>query len=99
MRFLTRLAPALCIATLALAACDPAEFDADPEVRSQARGERKCLTAVTAQTGVSAVAINTTLPIVEVNQIIVDVTTNQTNWMCRTDDLGEPQTLYQMGQG
>jgi len=95
MRKLTRSALVLCIATLALAACDPAEFDADPDVRRDARANRTCIAAVTNQTSAPS-QLNTVLPVVEVNQYIVDVPTLQERWMCRTDDEGTATQLYKM---
>ncbi|MGJ8545469.1 MAG: hypothetical protein ACSHWZ_08500 [Sulfitobacter sp.] len=99
MKIFTRLAPTLTIAVLALAACDPAEFDSDPEVRSEARGARLCTTAVKSETGDAGAVLNTTLPIIELNQIIIDTPASQSRWMCLTDDGGTPQSIYQMGRG
>ncbi|WP_298863742.1 hypothetical protein [uncultured Sulfitobacter sp.] len=99
MRYFTRPALILCMATMALTACDPAEFDSDPDVRRDARANRKCVIAVKAQTKDEASQLNTTLPIVEVNQYIVDAPTLQERWMCRTDDAGEPTQLYRLGKG
>lgn len=98
MRNFTRPALILTMATLALAACDPAEFDADPDVRRDARANRTCVTAVADQAG-SAAQLNTTLPVVEINQYIIDVPESQERWMCRTDDEGNASQLYKMGAG
>lgn len=98
MRFPTRPALLACMATLALAACDPAEFDPDPDVRRDARANRTCVSAVKNQTGSDAVQ-NTTLPVVEINQYIIDAPGVQQRWMCRTDDEGNATQLYQMGTG
>jgi len=99
MRTILRPLPLLCCCLLALAACDPAEFDADPDVRADARGARTCLNAVRDQTGDASAAINTTLPIVEANQFIIDVPAAPERWLCRTDDAGAAQQIYKMGQG
>ncbi|KIN72537.1 hypothetical protein [Sulfitobacter guttiformis] len=96
MRNFTRPALILCVATLALAACDPAEFDTDPDVRRDARANRTCISAVNTQTGSSS-QLNTTLPIVEVNQYIIDVPALQERWMCRTDDEGTALQMYKIG--
>ncbi|WP_299558786.1 hypothetical protein [uncultured Sulfitobacter sp.] len=96
MRYILRPATLLCVATLALAACDPAEFDSDPAVRRDARANRTCVDAVGNQTGAGA-QLNTTLPIVEINQYIIDVPALQERWMCRTDDEGTATQLYKMG--
>lgn len=98
MRFLTRPALILSMAALALAACDPAEFDSDPDVRRDARANRTCVNAVSSQTG-QPTQLNTTLPVVEINQYIVDVPALQERWMCRTDDEGTATQLYKLGQG
>ncbi|MGB5862878.1 MAG: hypothetical protein WBG95_01110 [Sulfitobacter sp.] len=99
MRFFTRPALILCMATVALAACDPAEFDTDPDVRRDARANRKCVDAVSKQTGDATAKLNTTLPIVEINQYIVDTPATQGRWMCRTDDEGNAKQLYKLGVG
>lgn len=93
-----RFAIILPAALTALAACDPAEFDADPDVRLEARGARTCVTAVRNQTG-EAAALNTVLPVVEANQFIVDVASKNQRWVCTTDDAGTAKQLYQLGQG
>ncbi len=98
MRTFTRPALILCMATMALAACDPAEFDPDPDVRRDARANRTCVNAVTAETG-SPSQLNTTLPVVEINQYIIDVPATQERWMCRTEDDGKASQLYKMGTG
>lgn len=95
MRIFTRPALVLCMAALALTACDPAEFDPDPDVRRDARANRTCVKAVSDQVGAPA-QLNTTLPIVEVNQYIIDVPASQERWMCRTDDEGTASQLYKM---
>ncbi len=99
MRYFLRPAAILCMATLALAACDPAEFDPDPDVRRDARAHHKCVVAVQKQTTDPAAVLNTTLPIVEINQYIVDAPSLQQSWMCRTDDAGTPTQLYKLGTG
>ena len=86
----------LCAGLMALAGCDAAEFDPDPEVRADARGGRKCVVAVRDQAGDASAVLNTTLPIVEINQFIVDVPGNQSRWLCQTDDNGTPQQLLQL---
>jgi len=98
MRNLTRTTLVLCMAAMALAACDPAEFDADPDVRRDARANRTCVAAVTNQTK-NPSQLNTTLPVVEVNQYIIDVPVSQERWMCRTDDEGTATQLYKMNAG
>ncbi|QUJ77716.1 hypothetical protein KDD17_07135 [Sulfitobacter albidus] len=89
----------LCAGLMALAACDPAEFDPDPDVRRDARASRTCQAAVKDQTGDGTVQLNTTLPIVEINQYIIDAPGVQEQWMCRTDDEGNATQLYKLGVG
>ena len=98
MQTFTRPALILCMAAMALAGCDPAVFEPDPDVRRDARANRTCVSAVTAETG-SPSQLNTTLPIVEINQYIIDVPTTQERWMCRTEDDGIASQLYKMGTG
>lgn len=97
MYFFTRPALFAGIAIFGLSACDIAEFDADPDVRRDARANRKCVDDVRKQTGDALTQLNTTLPIVEINQYIIDVPTLQERWMCRTDDEGTPTQLYKLG--
>lgn len=98
MRILTHPALILFMTAMALTACDLAEFDSDPDVRRDARANRTCAKAVSTQAG-SKAQLNTTLPIVEVNQYIMDVPELQKRWMCRTDDEGDATQLYEMGTG
>ena len=65
MRYFTRTALTLCMAMMALTACDPAEFDSDPDVRRDARANRKCVLEVKEITKDEAARLNTTLLIVE----------------------------------
>ncbi len=99
MRIFTRTALTLCMTTIALAACDPAEFDSDPDVRRDARANRQCVSQVRDITKDAAARLNTTLLIVEINQYIIDAPTLQERWMCRTDNEGNPTQLYRLGQG
>jgi hypothetical protein len=99
MRIFTRTALSLSLMALALAACDPAEFDADPDVRRDARANRQCIAQVSEITKDAAARLNTTLLIVEINQYIIDTPTLNERWMCRTDDAGNPTQLYRLGAG
>lgn len=99
MRPILRPLTLFCCCLMALTGCDPAEFDADPDVRREARGARTCVSAVRNETGDASAMLNQTLPIVEANQFIVDVPATQARWLCRTDDAGTAEQLYKMGQG
>lgn len=79
---LLRYAP---IALLALGACDEAAFSDDPAVRAEFAGVRSCIRAVQSETGSTGATHNTELPVVEVNQYIIDVP-NQRSWTCYTND-------------
>ncbi|MBB3993972.1 hypothetical protein GGR95_001603 [Sulfitobacter undariae] len=98
MVYFMRPALLLCTVVMALSACDPTEFDKDPDVRRDARANRTCIKAVSDKAGSPAQA-NTSLPVVEINQYVIDVPTGQQRWMCRTDDEGNATQLYKMGQG
>ncbi len=80
-------------ALLGLTAC--AELDADPDVRLDAKAGRTCMAAVKKHTGAASVSMNTTLPVVEVNQYIVDVA-GASSWTCLTDDNGQAQQFYEI---
>lgn len=99
MRSMIRATALLCAGMMTLAACDPAEFDPDPDVRRDARASRTCQAAVKDQTADAAVRLNTSLPIVEINQYIIDAPTAEEQWMCRTDDAGTAIQLYKLGVG
>lgn len=85
MRFILR--PALCLSLLAIAACDEIAVASDPVALAELRGQKACVKAVSNQTGVAGVAINTTIPVIETNYFIVDVS-NAKPWTCLTDDNG-----------
>lgn len=76
-----------------LSAC--AELDADPDVRLDAKASRTCLAAIKKHTGAATVTMNTTLPVVEVNQYIVDVA-GASSWTCLTNDDGQAQQFYEI---
>ena len=78
---------------IGLSAC--AEFDADPDVRLDAKAGRTCIAAIKKHTSASAVSMNTTLPVVEVNQYIIDVE-GGSSWTCLTDDNGRAQQFYEI---
>lgn len=81
----------LCV--FGLSAC--AELDADPDVRLDAKASRTCIAAIKKHTGAPAVSMNTTLPVVEVNQYIVDVE-GGSSWTCLTNDDGQAEQFYEI---
>ncbi|WP_372989381.1 hypothetical protein [Sulfitobacter sp.] len=90
MHFSLRLA--LCLPIMALAACEDMSIANDPVARAEAASQRSCLRAVAKHTGVSGGTINTTLPIVETNQYIVDLP-GAPSWTCYTDETGAAKEL------
>lgn len=91
----------VCTAALLVAAgCDtlPQSADMSPEDRAEARLEarsiRTCIGAVQRHTSTSGATHNTDIPVVEVNQYIINVTNGTGPWTCITDDEGTPQYLY-----
>lgn len=83
---------ALCLPILALAACEDMSTASDPAARAEISAQRGCIRAVQKHTGVSGGVINTTIPIVETNQYIVDLP-GQDPWTCYTDDTGAAKQL------
>ncbi len=83
MHILTRTA--LGLSLLGLVACDEIAVASDPVALAELRGQKSCVAAVSKQTGASGVAINTTIPVVELNRFIVDVP-KAASWTCVTDD-------------
>lgn len=85
MRFMLR--PTIILSLLAVAACDEIAVANDPIALADLRGQKSCIKAVSAQTGSAAVAINTTIPVIETNYFIVDVK-GAKSWTCVTDENG-----------
>jgi hypothetical protein len=88
----------LIVSVLGLAACDEAAVINDPVARAELRATKSCVAAVENETGASGVAINTTIPIIELNQYIVNVP-NAPYWTCLTNDEGQAQTIVQNQRG
>jgi hypothetical protein len=87
---------ALSCLLLPLAACDEAALSDDPEIRVDARGTASCARAVQNHTGNAAAAYNPGIPVVEVNQYVIDVPGVE-RWLCYTDDSGRAQALVRLG--
>ncbi|QFT60137.1 hypothetical protein FIU94_15005 [Sulfitobacter sp. THAF37] len=94
----TLLRPALIIALLGVAACDEVAVANDPVARAELRATKSCIAAVENETGVSGATINTTIPIIELNQYIVNVP-NAPYWTCTTNDQGQALTITQNQRG
>ncbi len=92
MQFFPRLA--LCLPLVALAACEDMTSSADPVAAANAAAQKRCIRAVEQHTKVKGGVINTTIPIVETNQHIVDLP-NAKPWTCYTDDAGNPKELIE----
>ncbi|MEM8578285.1 MAG: hypothetical protein AAGF60_10570 [Pseudomonadota bacterium] len=83
------------LATLGLAGCEDIAVADDPDALAELRGTRSCIRAVSAETGASGVTANTTLPVVEVNQYIIDVP-GQVSWVCYTNDQNQAVELVKL---
>lgn len=92
------LRPALFLSILGLAACDEIAVANDPVARAELRATKSCIAAVENETGVSGATINTTIPIVEVNQYIVNVP-NAPYWTCFTNEEGQAQSIVENRRG
>jgi len=92
MHYLMRAA--LCLPLMAVAACDELAVANDPAALADLRAGKSCVSAVNKQVGGGAV-LNTTLPIVEINQYVVDVP-KANSWTCYTDDNGRAQELIEI---
>lgn len=79
-----------------LSACDEIAVMDDPDALLDLRGNKSCVRAVNATAGVSNARPNTTLPVVEVNQYIIDVP-GSGSYFCYTDDNGSARQLVKMG--
>jgi hypothetical protein len=79
---------------LGLSACDELALANDPEALAELRAQKSCVAAVERQTGVSGATINTTLPVVEINQYVVDVP-NAKSWTCYTTPEGKAAQLVE----
>lgn len=77
-----------------LAGCDELAVANDPEALAELRAQKSCISAVERQTGASGATINTTLPVVELNQYIVDVP-NAKSWTCYTTPEGKAAQLVE----
>ncbi|MFT6674346.1 MAG: hypothetical protein ACJAVM_000517 [Sulfitobacter sp.] len=91
MHYLLR--SALCLPLLAISACDELAVANDPVALAEVRAARTCVAAVNKQVGGGA-TLNTTLPIVEINQYVIDVP-KANSWTCFTDDNGRAQQLIE----
>ncbi len=85
---------ALCLPLMALAACEDMSGASDPSARAETVAERSCIRAVESHTGVSGGKINTTIPIVETNQYIIDLPRAKP-WTCYTDETGAAKQLIE----
>ncbi len=90
MHFSLRLA--FCLPFAALAACEDMTTPADPAAAADAAAQKRCIRAVETHTGVAGGVVNTTIPIVEINQHIIDLPATP-SWTCYTDAAGIPKEL------
>ena len=94
----TFLRTTLALSVLGMAACDEIAVANDPVALADLRGQKSCVSAVAKETGVSGVALNTTIPIVELNRFIVDVP-NGASWTCVTDQNGKAIEIVERRTG
>ncbi len=87
-----------CFALLALSACDEVAVAGDPVAVADVRGQRSCVSAVADHTGVAGVAINTTIPVVELNRYVVDVP-NGARYTCITNAEGKATQIVEQQTG
>ena len=92
------LRAALFFSVLGVAACDELAVANDPVALADLRGQKSCVAAVTAETGASGVAINTTIPVIELYRFIVDVP-NGNSWTCVTDESGRAIEIVERRTG
>lgn len=96
MHILTR--SILGFSLLGLVACDELAVANDPVALADLRGQKSCVAAVSGETGAANVAINTTLPVVELHRFIVDVP-GANMWTCVTDPNGKAIQIVERQNG
>ena len=92
------LHPLLVLSLLGLAACDELAVANDPVALADLRGQKSCIAAVSAETGAAGVAVNTPIPVVELNRYIIDVP-NAAPWTCVTDAEGNATEIVERRTG
>ena len=88
----------LILSVLGVAACDEVAVSNDPVAQAELRASKSCVSAVEKETGASGLSLNTTIPIIELNQYIVNVP-NEPYWTCLTNDEGQAQSIVQHQRG
>jgi hypothetical protein len=96
MHILTR--SVLGFSLLGLVACDELALANDPVALADLRGRKGCIAAVAGETGAANVAINTTIPVIELNRFIVDVP-GAKMWTCVTDENGKAIEIVERQNG
>ena len=92
----TLLRPVAVIALLAVAACDETAVSSGGTSFAETRGINSCIRAVERETGIKGASHNTTLPVVEVDQFIINVP-NAKPWTCYTNSNGRAEELVEIG--
>ncbi len=85
---------ALCLPFMALTACEEMATTGDPAARAELASQKSCIRAVEKHTGVSGASINTTIPVVETGQFIIDLP-GKAPWTCYTDETGAAKQLIE----
>lgn len=90
---------ALCLPLITLAACEAVSTTGgNPVAKADQASVRSCIRAVAKHTGVSGGTLNTTIPVVETNQFIIDVPKGSP-WTCYTDETGTAIELIETRLG
>ncbi|MEW9918795.1 hypothetical protein AB2B41_04230 [Marimonas sp. MJW-29] len=92
------LRTAAIMSVIGLAACDELAVANDPVALAEVRGQKSCVAAVARETGKTSGALNTTIPIVELNRYIVDVPGGG-SWTCVTDANGRAIEIVERQNG
>lgn len=96
MRF--TLTSALCLSLFALSACEEIAVAGDPAALAEVRAQKSCIRAVERHTQVEGGTINTTIPVVETGQYIIDLP-NAPSWTCYVDENGSASQLIETRLG
>jgi hypothetical protein len=88
----------LCLSLLALAACEEIAVAGDPAALAEVRAQKSCIRAVEQHTKIDGGSINTTVPVVETGQYIIDLP-NAPSWTCYVDANGNASQLIETRLG
>ena len=92
------LISALCLSLFTVAGCEEIAVAGDPAALAEVRSQKSCIRAVEQHTKVSGGSINTTIPVVETGQYIIDLP-NAPSWTCYVDQNGNATQLIETRLG